>query len=265
MANQWFRMYSEIIYNPKVQVLPEALRWRYVALLCLHCNGQYENTPSDEIALALRIDEAEWIETREAFIKRRLIDENGRIAKWESRQYISDLKDPTAAERQKRYRDNKRNERNATVTSRLPESDTDTDISTTDVVDKATAKKQPRFDAHRHLMSVGIDQQLADDWLAVRKAKKAAPTKTAIDGIASEANKAGISLAEALAICCQRGWASFKDSWDWRPQGVVQPARPVNGRQAAISNYAAQAAAARGGYESASNVRDITGESCRVA
>lgn len=152
------------------------------------------------------------------------------------------------------------------VTSPLPrEEKRRIDISTTDVVDKATAKKPPRFDAHGHLMSVGIDKQLADDWLAVRKAKKAAPTKTAIDGIASEANKAGISLAEALSICCQRGWASFKNSWDWNPQGVGQPARPVNGRQAAISNYAAQAAAARGSYEPSSNVRDITGEACRVA
>ena len=49
---------------------------------------------------------------------------------WEKRQYISDLKDPTSAQRQKRYRDGKRNDRNATVTSRLPEADTDTDTDT---------------------------------------------------------------------------------------------------------------------------------------
>lgn len=130
MANPWFRMYSEIIYNPKVQVLPEALRWRYVALLCLHCNGQYEVTPSDEIALALRIDEDEWLKTRDIFIKRRLLAADGSIENWESRQYISDLKDPTAAERMQRYRAKKRleKERNATVTLRPPESDTDTDI-----------------------------------------------------------------------------------------------------------------------------------------
>lgn len=130
MANPWFRMYSEIVYNPKVQVLTEALRWRYVALLCIHCNGQYEATPSDEIALALRIDEDEWLKTRDIFIKRRLLAEDGSIENWDSRQYISDLKDPTAAERQQKYRDKKKREkeRNATVTSRSPESDTDTDI-----------------------------------------------------------------------------------------------------------------------------------------
>ena len=55
---------------------------------------------------------------------------DGKISGWDKRQYISDIKDPTAAERQKRYRKNKRNARNAPVTSRLPESDTDTETDT---------------------------------------------------------------------------------------------------------------------------------------
>ena len=129
MANQWLRLYSEIVNDPKVLVLTEALRWRYVALLCLHCNGQYENAPDDEISLALRLPQDEWMQTKEAFIKRGLIDQNGSIHGWQNRQYISDLKDPTAAERQKRYRESQRNARNATVTSRPPESDTDTEVN----------------------------------------------------------------------------------------------------------------------------------------
>jgi len=136
-------------------------------------------------------------------------------------------------------------------------------ISIPDGIDSATAKKSPRFDAGKYLMSLGINKQLANDWLAVRKGKKAAPTKTAIDGVASEAGKAGIPLAEALAICCRQGWAGFKESWDWKPERSVAPSRPVNGRQAAISNYAAQAAEARGEHEL--SIRDITGEAVRVA
>lgn len=127
MPNPWFRLYAEIINDPKVLVVTEALRWRYVALLCIHCNEQYENVPDDEVALALRVTEQEWLETKQLFIKRKLLAEDGSISGWEKRQYISDLKDPTAAERQKRYRENKRNNRNASVTSRAPESDTDTD------------------------------------------------------------------------------------------------------------------------------------------
>ncbi len=130
MANSWFRLYSEIINDTKLLAVTEALRWRYVALLCLKCNETIENMPDDEIAIALRITEQEWIDTKRELVKRRLLDENNNIPTWEKRQYISDLKDPTAAERQKRHRDKLRYERNATVTSRLPESDTDTDTNT---------------------------------------------------------------------------------------------------------------------------------------
>ncbi len=123
----WFRLYSEIMDDPKVLILPEALRWRYVTLLCMKCKGILESMPLDEIALAMRvsIEDAEY--TLSELCKRNLIDKDMVINGWEKRQFISDLKDPTATERMKRYRENKRNDRNATVTLRSPESDTDTD------------------------------------------------------------------------------------------------------------------------------------------
>lgn len=64
-----------------------------------------------------------------------------------------------------------------------------------------------------------IDPQIAEDWQKLRKAKKAPITATAVDGIRAQALKAGLSLGEALAICCRRGWASFDASWDWRSTG----------------------------------------------
>lgn len=121
MANSWFRLYSEFAHDSKIQVLTETLQRRYVMLLCLMCSEQYENRPNDEIALSLRVTLEEWEFTKNEFIKRGLLHDDGKINGWEKRQYISDLKDPTAAERQKRYRDNKRNNSNDTVTLRLPE------------------------------------------------------------------------------------------------------------------------------------------------
>ncbi len=47
----------------------------------------------------------------------------------------------------------------------------------------------------------------------MRAAKKAAITKTAMAGIAREADKAGITLSDALTLCCERGWISFKADW----------------------------------------------------
>lgn len=73
--------------------------------------------------------------------------------------------------------------------------------------------RAPRFDAQAHLVSTGVDASIAADWLKHRKTLKAAPTLTAINGIAAEADRAGISLSDALAMCCQRGWRGFKAEW----------------------------------------------------
>lgn len=84
-------------------------------------------------------------------------------------------------------------------------------------IDKEQDQKQKqrasRFDAQAHLVSIGVDQSIAADWVQHRKAGKAAPTRTAIEGIAAEAERAGISLSDALAMCCQRGWRGFKAEW----------------------------------------------------
>lgn len=123
--------------------------------------------------------------------------------------------------------------------------------------------RAPRFDAQAHLCSLGVYPQIAMDWIAHRKAKKATPTRTAIDGIALEAEKAGIALTEALSMCCQRGWVGFKE--EWIAKDYPAQTRPINGRQAAISNYAAQAAEARAKHDFSIVERDITGEAIRVA
>lgn len=84
------------------------------------------------------------------------------------------------------------------------------------------ASKPLAFDAAIYLQSLEVQKPVADDWLKLRKSKKAEATKTAIDGIASEAQKAGLSLNAALAECCSRGWQGFKASW-MQVKGVDAP------------------------------------------
>ena len=82
--------------------------------------------------------------------------------------------------------------------------------------------KPPRFEPLAALLALGVEAQAAADWLAVRKAKRAALTQTALDDVVAEAGKAGISVAQAVRICAARGWQGFRASWDWRddkPQG----------------------------------------------
>lgn len=58
-----------------------------------------------------------------------------------------------------------------------------------------------------------VDPRQWGDWLALRKAKRAPVSETALAGIRREAAKAGMTLQAALAECCSRGWAGFKAEW----------------------------------------------------
>lgn len=68
-----------------------------------------------------------------------------------------------------------------------------------------------------------VPEQVVRDFKAIRRTKKAAITPTAMAGIVREAEKAGMTLAAALAVCCERGWAGFKAEWVTRDSGSGQP------------------------------------------
>lgn len=66
-----------------------------------------------------------------------------------------------------------------------------------------------------------IEPQLAKDFRAMRAKLKAPITQTAIAGIKREASKAGLSLEDALRVCCERNWRGFKAEW---VQNLSRPA-----------------------------------------
>lgn len=65
----------------------------------------------------------------------------------------------------------------------------------------------------RELVASGVDRQHAQDWLSNRKTKRLPLTQTALDGVKREADKAGMTLPEAIARAAAEGWAGFKASW----------------------------------------------------
>jgi hypothetical protein len=58
-----------------------------------------------------------------------------------------------------------------------------------------------------------VNESVWDDWIDMRRQKKAKVTQTALDGITREATKAGWPLEKALAESCARGWTGFKAEW----------------------------------------------------
>ena len=59
----------------------------------------------------------------------------------------------------------------------------------------------------------GVPQSIWADFLKLRAAKKAPLTATALRGIQREADKAKITLSDALAVSCEAGWQGFRADW----------------------------------------------------
>lgn len=77
---EWLRLYSGIVDDPKVMLISETLRWRYVALLCVASEEKKNGAlPVDKIvAFKLRISEEDWKRTKQELEQYGLIkyDEN---------------------------------------------------------------------------------------------------------------------------------------------------------------------------------------------
>lgn len=86
-----------------------------------------------------------------------------------------------------------------------------------------------KLEAYRVLGEHGIDGQLAQDYIALRKSHRAPITQTALKGIEREANNAGLSLEQALTICCERGWRGFRAEWLHSDRGN-HPSQPKPNR-----------------------------------
>jgi uncharacterized protein YdaU (DUF1376 family) len=75
-----------------------------------------------------------------------------------------------------------------------------------------TKNQEPLTKNHINTPS-GVTESVFKDYLEVRKTKKAKWSETALKGLIKEADKAGLSLQEAMELCCARGWVGFKAEW----------------------------------------------------
>ena len=139
-----------------------------------------------------------------------------------------------------------------------PNTNTKTKYISTDVDIKTI--RAPRFDARAHLSSLGVPDQIAIDWIAHRRAKRATPTRTAIDGIARQAEAAGLYLGDALGMCCERGWTGFKADW-------ITTQQPPGRRQTVTETRTETVATLTGRIRHANQLeeRDITPGLLRIA
>lgn len=65
------------------------------------------------------------------------------------------------------------------------------------------------------------DRGLVSDWYAIRIHKRAVVTESAMNGIRNEAEKAGVTVKQALQICCVNGWSGYRSSWAGSSDGKI--------------------------------------------
>lgn len=68
-----------------------------------------------------------------------------------------------------------------------------------------------------------LPADLVSDFVAIRKAKKLPLTGTAVAGLQREADKARLTLEDAVRLCCERGWAALRADWLAREGGQGMP------------------------------------------
>jgi len=78
-----------------------------------------------------------------------------------------------------------------------------------------TTSKQPAktFDFKQELINYGFKESLVDDWLKVRKTKKATNTQTAFKSFISEIESRECNINEMLQIAVTYSWSGFKHKW----------------------------------------------------
>ena len=99
MPNPWFRMYSEFMDDPKVQMMSESDQRRLVMLFCERCK-EVKHTETLR-AFHWRITPLELSATKAVFIEHGFIDDDWNVINWDERQFISD----SSTERVRQFRE----------------------------------------------------------------------------------------------------------------------------------------------------------------
>jgi hypothetical protein len=209
MSNPWFRMYSEFSHDPKVQMLSEAMQRRYIMLMCLRCSNSLVTLHAEEVAFQLRISNEDLTETKALFIAKGFIDSEWNLLNWEKRQFASDTSKARVAKYRVLQKEKQKEGGNDHVTLQKQKSnalDTDTDTDT----DKKRQEKKKSASAPT---IPEISESLMADFQKIRRSKKAPLTDTAINGLRREAEKAGVTMTEAITACCEFGWQGFNADW----------------------------------------------------
>ena len=174
----WIRLHKSLLDNYEFQCLPVASRALAPMLWLLasdSVDGSIDAEPK-KIAFRLRMTEQELIDALKP-----LIDKGFFFLDQEASDLLADCK------------------RDA-----VPETETE-------------ALQRQRQDRAKRSQAIAcphdVDDEVWQDWLKLRKAKRAPVTETVIKGARAESSKAGMSLEAFLRVWCRRGSQGLEAAW----------------------------------------------------
>lgn len=82
-----------------------------------------------------------------------------------------------------------------------------------EIKEKKSSSKKSTFDFKKSLIEIGVSEKIADDWLRVRKDKKASNTETAFTAIKNQIEISGFSSDDCVRIAAENSWQGLKAEW----------------------------------------------------
>lgn len=117
-------------------------------------------------------------------------------------------KNPSLLEKPKKaYNDNVSDSVNDNV------NDSENENESIFLLEKETKKNNTVFDFKNALIDYGFEKNLVDDWLKVRKTKKATNTETAFKAFIHEIESKNCNINEMLQLAVTNSWSGFKHTW----------------------------------------------------
>jgi hypothetical protein len=98
-------------------------------------------------------------------------------------------------------------------------------VSVNDNINKKASPSVSKFNFRLSMTLKEFNPILIDDWLKVRKTKKASNTKTALNAFLNEIKKSGRDKNDILKMCVENSWAGFKSEWLKNPS-FTKPQSP---------------------------------------
>ena len=218
---QWFKFSYADWRMGKIQKCPEVTQARFMNLCCLYwskeSNLSYEDAEIEidkehlDVLLSKKI-----IEQNDEFIIIKFLDEQ-----LEGIAETSKGKSKAAKARWDKYREDKESKEQKSTDAMHVHTDAmqnNAEKSRGEEIReekkrKETDKPPTAFSFYNSLIELGATKQLSNEWLAIRKVKKATNSETAFKAFKTQVEKTKATVNEILELCVINSWKGYNHEW----------------------------------------------------